>query len=204
VKRAVALCLLVAAGCSRATTPPVTIQADREFSVAGVRMLAVMPARPAPTAKELPPKALQSVTELLIDAAAHHGSWLLADPDKVLAAAKLNASVELAEAAVRVAKTVGADATLTALVSGFRERVGVEFGASEPASVSIQLVLVPAKEKKIVWKADYAITQEPLTYNLWNFWQVQRGGARWLTASELARIGIDEAVARLAGGERSR
>ncbi len=200
MKRWMAILLLLGSSCSRVTVPPVGVQASREFSVASVRTLAVMPARPAPGAKDLPAKALDSVSEMLIAAAARHGTWRLADPDKVVAAAKGSEAAELSEAAARVASAVGADATLTATVSRFRERVGGDYGATEASSVGLELRVVSTKEKAVVWKADYAVTQEPLTYNLWNFWQVLRGGAHWLTAAELARIGVDEAVARLAAG----
>ncbi len=192
--------LFLGSGCTRAIIPPVSVQASREFFVASVRTLAVMPARPAPGVKDLAAKALDSVSEILIAAAARHGGWRLVDPDKVVAAAKGSEAAVLPEAAIRVASGVGADAALTATVSRFRERVGGDYGASEASSVGLELLVVSVKEKGVVWKADYAITQEPLAYNLWNLWQVLRGGPRWLTAAELARIGIDEAVGRLAAG----
>ena len=54
----------------------------------------------------------------------------------------------------------------------------------------------------ITWRADYTQTQEPLAYNLFKLWAVQRGGAKWLTADELAKIGVDEAVKELAAATR--
>jgi hypothetical protein len=76
--------------------------------------------------------------------------------------------------------------------------VGSDYGVSEAASVALELALVPRGGGEPVWRAEYSFTQEPLTYNLWNLWGVLRGGPRWLTAAELARIGVDEAVSRLA------
>ena len=64
--------------------------------------------------------------------------------------------------------------------------------------MSLQLLLVRAGRKDASWKADYTFTQEPLAYNLLNFWGVLRAGPKWLTAEDLARIGVDEAVNRLA------
>jgi hypothetical protein len=68
--------------------------------------------------------------------------------------------------------------------------------------VSLQVLLVRAGEKQAAWRADYTQTQEPLAYNLFKLWAVQRGGAKWLTADELAKIGVDEAVKELAAATR--
>jgi hypothetical protein len=91
---------------------------------------------------------------------------------------------------------------VTATIATYRERVGSAFGATEAASVSLQVLLVPAGQKQASWRADYTQTQEPLAYNLFNFWAFQRGGARWLTVDELAKIGVDEAVKQLAAATR--
>jgi hypothetical protein len=91
-----------------------------------------------------------------------------------------------------------ADGTLAATIAVYRERVGSAYGVTEPASVSIQFLLVPAGEKQPAWRADYTVTQEPLAYNLWSLWGVVRAGPKWLATDDLARIGIDEVVRRLA------
>jgi hypothetical protein len=91
---------------------------------------------------------------------------------------------------------------VTATIAVYRERFGTAYGVAEPSSVSLQVLLVRAGQKQAAWSADYTQTQEPLAYNLWNFWGFLRGGPRWLAADDLARIGVDEAVKELAAATR--
>ncbi|MEA2626161.1 MAG: hypothetical protein QOD06_2206 [Candidatus Binatota bacterium] len=220
------LAALLFCGCSRATTPPVNVQAraDTAQVVARLRKVVVVPAEfskhamrldeesPENQATEggtaLPPgkipaeptAARKVVTELVVNAAARHGGWELVDAERVAPLLGRVGEQSLAARAGRAAALAGADAALAIYVDRFRERDGSDFGVRRPASVALALLLVPAGGTEPVWRADYAYTQEPLTYNLWNVWGVLRGGPKWLRAAEIARIGIDEAIARLRGG----
>jgi len=194
VKRA-AIALLLLAGCSRAITPPVKVTARQDLGV--VHVLAVMPAVPAP-AMIGEASAPDAVTRLLYAAVQHQPVWSVVDAAKArLALDKIPAASPEARAGTLAAR-VNADGALTATISTYRERVGSAYGVSEPASVSLQMLFVRARQQDAAWKAEYSITQEPLAYNLWNFWGVLRAGPKWMTAEELAKIGIDEAVERLA------
>ncbi len=203
MKRARVVFLLFALGCSRAVTPPLEIKATKEWKP--IRSLAVVPASPSPlTVGDGAARAPEAVSRMLLDAASREGVWKIVDPDRVDVALKsLRVAGSPEEKAAAVAARLGADAALTATVATYRERVGSDFGVTQPASVSIQVLLVPVGEKRAVWKADYTFTQEPLAYNLWNLWGLLRGGLKWLTADEIARIGVDEAVKRLARGRES-
>jgi hypothetical protein len=190
------LALALLAACSRATTPPVEIAQDPAIGSMPIRTVAIVPATAA--GSEIAPGAAAAVTELLTSAASRAGVWGLTEPSALrVSAAKEGESV--AAYAGDVAAKAKVDAALTVELARFRERVGGDFGVSEPASVALRILLVPAGRKEPVWRASYSFTQEPLSYNLWNFWQVQRGGVKWLTAAEIARIGIDEAIGRLSG-----
>ena len=195
MRRAAIALVLMVAGCSRAVTPPVKITARQDLGV--VRVLAVMPVIPAP-AMIGDASAPDAVTRLLYEAASRQPVWSVVEAAKTrLALDKIPAAIPEARAG-KLAARVNADGTLTATISTYRERVGSAYGVSEAASVSVQMLFVRVRQQDAAWKADYSITQEPLAYNLWNFWGVLRGGPKWLTAEELAKIGIDEAVARLA------
>jgi hypothetical protein len=197
MRRSVALGLLAAAGCSRALTPPVTVSARRDLP--SIRTLAVMPVSPSPsTAAIVPAEAPAIVSRMLVEAASRETVWSVVDAKKTQAALGSIPADTLDSRAGALATRLGADATLAATIAVYREREGSAYGVSESASVSIQFVLVLAAEKQPAWKADYTITQEPLAYNLWNLWGVTRGGPGWLATDDLARIGIDEAVRRLA------
>jgi hypothetical protein len=198
MRRVILFVAALAVGCSRATTPPVTVSA--KASLAPIHKLAVMPVgASAATTGSAAARAPAAVSEMLLKAASREAVWTTVDPDAVGAALDaIKTTDSTVVKAGELAARLGADATLTATVARYEERQGGDYGVSEPASVSIQVLVVGAGQKQPEWKADYAITQEPLAYNLWNFWGFVRGGAKWLTVNELARIGIEEAVRRLA------
>jgi hypothetical protein len=220
------LTALLLSGCSRATTPPVSVQARADTAQVLTRLgkVVVLPAdfskhamridseSPENEATEdgtaLPPgrtpaeptAARKVVTELVVNAASRGGGWEVVDAERVAPLLGRAGEQPLAARAGRAAALAGADAALAIYVDRYRERDGSDFGVRRPASVALALLLVPAGATEPVWRADYAYTQEPLTYNLWNLWGVLRGGPRWLRAAEIARIGIDEAITRLRGG----
>ncbi len=117
------------------------------------------------------------------------------------AQAKLAADSPAARAG-ELAAMLHIDAALTATIAMYDERVGSAYGVTEAASVSLLVVLVRAGQKQAAWSADYTQTQEPFAYNLWKLWGFLLGGPKWLTADELARIGVDEAVKELAAATR--
>ena len=194
--RIILIALVMLAACSRATTPPVTVTQDPAIGSIPIRTVAVAPA--IATGSELAEGATKTMTQLLMSAVARAGVWRVIEPGAVRSAEAEN-QAEVAAGAGKLATAAKADAALVILVSRFRERVGGDLGVSEPASVALRILLVPAGKAEPLWRADYSFTQQPLTYNLWNFWQVSRGGVKWLTAAEIAKIGIDEAIARLTG-----
>jgi hypothetical protein len=188
--------LVLLLGCSRATTPPVEISQDPTLGTLPLGVVAIVPA--IANGSDVSEGAAGAVTELMAIAAAKAAVWRIVEPTTFRGAASQKDETAAARAG-RLATAAKADAGLTAEISRFHERVGGDFGVAEPASVAIRLLLVPAGKETPVWRADYVFTQLPLAYNLWNFWQVQRGGVKWLTAGEVARIGIDEAIGRLTG-----
>jgi hypothetical protein len=197
VKRLAALPLLLILGCSRAVTPPLEIA--RKGDLPKVAMLAVVPVTPSPTTVgDAAAHAPGAVSTMIASAAAGESVWALVPSAKVKAAFDSVPEGDVESRAGAVAAKVGAGAALTAIVRHYAERKGSDYGASDGATVSLRVLLVPAGGKSAVWSADYSIHQVPLTYNLWNFWEVQRGGLRWHTADDLAAIGIQEAVKRLA------
>jgi hypothetical protein len=197
MRRVMALGLLAAAGCSRALTPPVAVSARRDLPA--IRMLAVMPVSPSPSSGAIiPAEAPAIVTRMIVEASSRETVWSVVDAKNTQAALGSIRADSLDNRAGALAVRLGADAALAATIGFYRERVGSAYGVSEPASVSIQFVLVLAGEKQPAWKADYTVTQEPLAYNLWNLWGVVRGGPGWLATDDLARIGVDEVVRRLA------
>jgi hypothetical protein len=104
---------------------------------------------------------------------------------------ELRSAKSLLERAVALGKEVGADGVIFGQVLRFQKRVGTDYGATEPASVWFELGLVAVSSGKVVWKGRFDQTQEPLTSNLLKWWMFWRAGPRWISASELAGMGVD-------------
>jgi hypothetical protein len=93
--------------------------------------------------------------------------------------------------ALALGKLVQSDGVIFGTVSRFEERVGTEYGATSPASVSFELQLLATRSGELVWRGNFDETQQPLTSNLFKFWMFWEGGPRWLTARELTRVGVE-------------
>lgn len=171
-----------------------------------VALLAVLPiehaiaaaAVPVPGSEEerdeLPADAGMVVTAQIYSVLADQSEFQFV-PD--LTVAGLMHTVEVKRAANRIerARALGkesaADGVIFGAVSRFRERVGTQYGATEPASVSFELGLLDLHTGEVVWQGRFDETQQPLSSNLFKLWMFWRGGPRWFNASELARLGVE-------------
>ncbi|GIW40026.1 MAG: hypothetical protein KatS3mg076_0603 [Candidatus Binatia bacterium] len=113
------------------------------------------------------------------------------------ALARTDRSRPLFDRARTLGQEVGADAVLCGEILRFRERVGTELGARKPASVGFRLYLVRSRDGKVVWQGSFQETQQELTSNLLRWWMFWRGGPKWLSAGELARIGVERLVEKM-------
>ncbi len=90
----------------------------------------------------------------------------------------------------------GADLNVDYMLVGnvwrYQERIGGDYGVDQPASVAFTLYLVSVEDKEAVWSRTFAETQKSLSENLLKAGDFFRRGARWLTARELAKDGLDE------------
>jgi hypothetical protein len=74
----------------------------------------------------------------------------------------------------------------------FKERVGGAMGAQSPASVAFAISLIETDSGKMLWKASFDKTEKSLSEDIRDARAFFKKGAKWLTASELARYGIEE------------
>ena len=197
-RMAIAAFALALCGACAARTPRV----ER----APVNLLAVLPieaaqAEPDPTARQraappapLPPDAGAAITGQIYRVLAHRSEFRFV-PDVAVADALRREAVrqvpDRVARAVALGKAVGAEGVIFGRVSRFRERVGTEFGATQPAAVSFDLGLVVVSTGDVIWEGRFDQTQEPLSANLLNWWMFWRGGPRWFTARELAGLGVE-------------
>ena len=88
-----------------------------------------------------------------------------------------------------------ADYIVLAILWEYEERVGKSYGAESPASVSFTVFLVDIARGEQVWKGHFAMKQKALTDNVVRAKEFFKGGAKWHTADELARQGIEKILA---------
>jgi hypothetical protein len=168
-----------------------------------VNRVAVMPLVEAPAGGDtLAPGGAEAVTAELYSQVALAGGWEVIPQQEVDAALQKMAPTtvgDLDDNALKLAHDVSADGVIYGTVERYKERVGMDYSAASPASVTFNLKFVDLKSRQIVWTAKFAKSQAALSENIFdlaNF--VQRSG-RWVRANEIAFEGVKEAVANLHG-----
>jgi TolB-like protein len=108
-----------------------------------------------------------------------------------LATPELRRAIGQRERAAQLGRAVGADGVLFGRVDRFDQRVGTAYGASAPASVKFSIGLVGVESGEVVWEGAFDETQESLSANFFDWWMFWESGPRWLSASEMAGLGVD-------------
>ncbi len=98
---------------------------------------------------------------------------------------------------IQLGKALNADFVMVGILFRFEERVGSSIGVEKPASVAFDLHLFRLRDGARVWDATFDETQKPLSDNLFQIGSFFRHGAKWLTAEELAGVGIHEVLKKL-------
>ena len=100
---------------------------------------------------------------------------------------------------LQVGKELNADFVFIGYLFRFEERIGSRIGADRPASVGFDVHLFRLTDERMVWEGKFDETQRPLSENLFKIGSFFRRKASWLTAEELASVGMDEMLRRLPG-----
>ncbi|MGQ9646478.1 MAG: hypothetical protein ACUVWO_08090, partial [Thermodesulfobacteriota bacterium] len=98
---------------------------------------------------------------------------------------------------IQIGKALNADFVLIGTLFLFEERIGSSLGVERPASVSFDLHLFRLRDGKMVWLGKFDETQKPLSENLLKIGSFVRRKGAWLTAAELASVGMDELLRKL-------
>jgi hypothetical protein len=98
---------------------------------------------------------------------------------------------------IQLGKRLESDYIFIGFVFRFEERVGSSIGVEKPASVGYDLHLIRLRDGRTVWTGKFNETQRPLSENILNLGSFLRRKASWLTAEELASVGMDEALMKL-------
>jgi hypothetical protein len=108
---------------------------------------------------------------------------------------------KLIPSSMQLGKDLNADFIIVGFLFRFEERIGSAIGVEKPASVAFDIHLYRLRDGKMVWEGRFDETQKPLSENLFKLGSFLRRKASWLTAEELAGVGMDEMLERFPGSE---
>lgn len=97
---------------------------------------------------------------------------------------------------VQVGKCVPADYILVPFVFEWRDRVGGGWGVDEPSKVTLELNLIDLKELTLK-RFLFDERQQSLTENLLGVGRFFQRGAKWISARELSREGLEQGIREL-------
>jgi len=165
-----------------------------------MNLIAVMPIeRDEPSSGALLPGAESVVTAQIYGVLSRSPEWhFVPDLTVVQALKQIPRTGELPARARDLGKAVNADGVIYGTVSRYIEREGSEYGARSPAAVSFKLYFISVSTGRILWNGAFDEQQQPLTSNLFNWWQFWQGGPRWFTAKEFTRLGVERLLGELA------
>jgi hypothetical protein len=107
---------------------------------------------------------------------------------------------------LQIMKNFGGELQADVLVVGFvylyRERVGYDYSAERPASVAFEIHLISVKDGKTLWRGIYDKTQKSLMEDVFQVTSFFKGGAKWVTVRQLAKLGVDKVFATFPGVEK--
>jgi hypothetical protein len=89
-------------------------------------------------------------------------------------------------------RRLGAGYIMVGILENYIEREGRAAGVERPASVGFSLYVVHAATGSVVFEGTYSERQQSLTENVLQAPTFFKRGARWVTAEELAREGIED------------
>jgi hypothetical protein len=120
--------------------------------------------------------------------------YALVSPSQAREVFSWGPSQSVTSALQATAKALSADAVLFGYVYRWRERAGTAYAVSSAASIGFDLHLVSSEDGAILWKDSFTKTQLSLSENVLDISTFIKSGSKWLTARELARIGIEDMI----------
>ena len=183
LRAAAALLVLAVGGCAGTTSGP-----DKEkLPEFRLSCAAVLPAAQAVVAsgsqsKETLTEGVSVLNQQLRDYFGSRKDIRLISAEEAGDAGGPRTSLAAAKAA---AEKVGCNATLETNLSRYKERLGGEYTAKEPAAVGFSYRLLALPEGTVLCRGSFDEEQEPLMNNLLKFRQSAENGFKWVTAERL-------------------
>ena len=102
---------------------------------------------------------------------------------------------------LRAGSELRADVIVVGYVYRYRERVGYDYSAEHPASVAFEIHLISVDDGSMLWRGIFDKTQKSLMEDVFQVASFFKGGAKWLTARGLTKLGVDEVFSTFSGFE---
>ena len=97
-----------------------------------------------------------------------------------------------------------ADAVLSGTIYRWDERQGTGLAVNRPASVAFDLNLVRSTDGAIIWRGVFEKTQRSLSENILDARTFFHGGARWMTAEGLGKLGLQQLLDEMMRGKKAK
>jgi hypothetical protein len=154
---------------------------------------------------QVPPGSPGAVTQLLYEKTEELQRFLVLPLERVEEvlgpAEKENLEEKPVAYSAHLGKELGVEFVCVGFLYRFEERVGSSWGVERPASVALHIHLVRVRDGKMVWTGKFDETQKPLSDDLLKLGAFLRRKASWLTAKELAAVGIQETLKSIPSNE---
>ena len=155
------------------------------------------------------PKVVDTMTSMLFEklsAAPHEYTLISPEQVKELFGTRLSTNPIIGDVdqLLKVAHEFSADAVLVGYIYQWKELEGSDYAARQPASVSFDLYMVESGVGAILWKGNYDKTQRSLSENILDRMTFLRAGGKWLSAEQLAKLGLEDLIAKLPKGKKAK
>jgi hypothetical protein len=90
-----------------------------------------------------------------------------------------------------------ADAVLYSKLFRFEDRIGGKYSVEKPASVAFTLQIIRVSDGASLWRNTFDETQQGLMENIMKAGRYKKIGLHWLTATQLAEYGLNQAADEL-------
>ena len=151
----------------------------------------------SPAARSSEKEAPENLARFIYSAMVSLPNWQIVSDSEVREVGTSLPPSDGAARLTRIGEMVYADAVMMGRVQRYRERVGDEWGAKSPASVSFVLELIDVRRGDVVWSARFDETQKSLSENLFAVGDIGQRGVRWLSADQLVQEGVKKAIGQL-------
>jgi len=158
-------------------------------------------------AEPVPPEVVQKMNDILFEKLATEKPYELVSRNQAIGvyssivASDENVGMPAIKVMQEVGQTFKADAVLVGYIYRWRERVGGDYAAQKPASVSFDLNLIRPTDGAILWKSKFDKTQQSLSENIFDMDTFLKGGGKWMKVEDLAMIGLKKLLEEMPAGQ---